>query len=177
MQSNFSKDYFDLFGLPVSYNVEKDKLAQRYRELQYNVHPDKFTTSSDQERRLSMQLAAHVNEAFQTLKNPMLRARYLLDLRGVNPDQRDIAMNPDFLGEQIELRERLAAISAGGDTRDDLSEIKRELVGRHEALQRRFSDEYETGTADSLRTAGMIFLELQFIDKLLQEIATLETEV
>ena len=177
MQSKFSKDHFDLFGLPISYNVEKAKLDQRYRELQSSVHPDKYTTSSDQERRLSLQLAAQVNEAFQTLKNPMLRARYLLGMRGVNPDQRDIAMNPGFLGEQIELRERLSEIATGADARDELSKINHELQVRHEELQKSFSDEFETGTAESLRAAGMIFLELQFIDKLLQEIAAMEAEI
>jgi len=177
MQSTISKDYFDLFGLPVSYNVEIDKLAQCYRELQHSIHPDKFTTSSSQERRLSLQVTAQVNEAFQTLKNPMSRAKYLLGLRGINPDQRDIAMNPEFLSEQIELRERLSEISSGGDMRNELLKINQELQVRYHESQKSFSAQFDSGTNESLQTAGMIFLEMQFIDKLLQEIAAMETEI
>ena len=177
MQSSLSKDYFELFGLPVSYNVESGKLAQRYRELQHSIHPDRFTTSSDQERRLSLQLTAQVNEAFQTLKNPMLRAKYLLNLRGITPDQRDITLNPEFLNEQMELRERLSEISAAGESRDELLKMHQELQGRHDDLQQNFGQQFDIGTDESLRNAGMIFLEMQFIDKLLREITELDLEV
>lgn len=177
MQSSLSKDYFELFGLPVSYNVESDKLAQRYRELQHSIHPDRFTTSSDQERRLSLQLTAQVNEAFQTLKNPMLRAKYLLNLRGITPDQRDIALNPEFLNEQMELRERLSEISATAESRDELLKMQQELQGRHNDLQQNFGQQFDIGSTESLQNAGMIFLEMQFIDKILHEITELDLEV
>lgn len=177
MQSPFSKDYFDLFGLPVSYDVDSDKLAQRYRELQNTIHPDRYTTSSDQERRLSLQLTAQVNEAFQTLKMPIMRARYMLDLHNASPDQRDIAMNPEFLSEQIELRERIADIPNNRNPQDELVKIGRELEDRNKDLQKRFSQQVDIGTAEALKNAGMIFLEMQFIGKLQQELAELEMEL
>src|SRR3972149_7883977 len=127
MQSNFSKDYFDLFGLPVSYHVDSDKLVQRYRELQQTIHPDKHTTSPDQERRLSLQLTAHVNEAFQTLKNPVLRAKYLLALLGINTADQNVALAQEFLGEQMELRERLSDIADSNGPREELLKMRQEL--------------------------------------------------
>ncbi|HXK57292.1 MAG TPA: hypothetical protein PLZ16_11665 [Gammaproteobacteria bacterium] len=52
---DFSKNYFELFGLPVGYIIDKVQLAERYRELQRVVHPDRFANASEQEKRLSMQ--------------------------------------------------------------------------------------------------------------------------
>jgi len=177
MQSPLSKDYFDLFGLPVSYRIDSDKLAQRYRELQHTIHPDRYTTASDQERRLSLQLTAQVNEAFQTLKDPILRARYLLDLRDANPSQRDIAMNPEFLSEQIELRERLSGISDNQNPQGKLIQMRNEIEDRSTDLQKRFGRQFDIGTEDALKSAGMLYLEMQFIGKLQQEVNDLEMEL
>ena len=71
---DFSKNYFELFGLPVGYIVDAKALAERYRELQRIVHPDRFANASDQERRLSVQGAALINEAYETLKDPIARS-------------------------------------------------------------------------------------------------------
>lgn len=177
MQSNFSKDYFDLFGLPVSYHVDSDKLVQRYRELQQTIHPDKHTTSPDQERRLSLQLTAHVNEAFQTLKNPVLRAKYLLGLFGINPDDRDIALAPGFLGEQMELRERLSEIADSHGPRDELFKMRKELENISNDKQYRIGQQFDLGTSEAYKKAAALFHEMQFIDRLLHEIDDLELEM
>jgi len=177
MQSPFSKDYFDLFDLPVSYNVDLDKLAIRYRELQHTVHPDKYTSSSDQERRLSLQLTAQVNQAYQTLKSPILRAEYMLDMHGAKPGERDIVMSPEFLNEQMELRERLSEVATCKDPRGELIKMDNELKERTIELQKSIAQQFIIGTADAFKNAGKIFLEMQFIGKLQHEIADLEMEL
>ncbi|MES9845310.1 MAG: Fe-S protein assembly co-chaperone HscB, partial [Candidatus Sedimenticola sp. 6PFRAG5] len=83
---DFSKNYFELFGLPAGYIIDAEQLSGRYRELQRVVHPDRYANASDQERRLSMQGATRINEAFDTLKDPIQRARYLLSLNGIDVD-------------------------------------------------------------------------------------------
>ena len=65
---DFSRNHFELFGLPVGFDMDRDLLAERYLALQAAVHPDRFASAPDQERRLSMQASTRVNEAFQTLK-------------------------------------------------------------------------------------------------------------
>ena len=177
MQSNFSKDYFDLFGLPVSYHVDSDKLVQRYRELQQTIHPDKHTTSPDQERRLSLQLTAHVNEAFQTLKNPVLRAKYLLGLFGINTADQNVALAPGFLGEQMELRERLSEIAHSHGPRDELLKMRKELENISNDKQYQIGQQFDYGTVDAYKKAAALFHEMQFIDRLLHEIDDLELEM
>jgi len=79
-----TSSYFDLFGLPVTYSVAAADLSERYKTLQKTVHPDKFSAATDQERLYSLQYSSRVNEAYQTLKSPLLRATYLLGLSGID---------------------------------------------------------------------------------------------
>src|SRR3990167_5428696 len=105
------KNHFELFGLPVAFDIDTDELAVRYRALQRRVHPDKFANASDQDRRLSLQMTALINEGFHTLKDPVRRGLYLLSLRGIDlGDETDTTMDPAFLLEQMELREELEEV-------------------------------------------------------------------
>ena len=72
---DFSKNYFELFGLPVGFEVDGTKLASRYRDLQRAVHPDRYTNATEQEKRLSMQVATRLNDALDTLKKPSIAGR------------------------------------------------------------------------------------------------------
>src|SRR5258708_25802086 len=82
---NLNQSHFELFGLPVRFALDAATLDRRYRELQREVHPDRFAAAPESERRASMQLATRVNEAYQTLKSPLRRAVYILRLRGGDP--------------------------------------------------------------------------------------------
>jgi molecular chaperone HscB len=111
---DFSQDYFALFGLPARYRFDPADLDAAYRNLQSEVHPDKFASAGDDERRLALQSSSRVNEAYHALKNPVERAGYLLRLRGIDAlAETDTALPADFLEEQLETREAVAdAIAA-----------------------------------------------------------------
>jgi molecular chaperone HscB len=170
------KNYFELFGLPVTFDLNIADLAERYRELQHNVHPDKFSHASAQERRLSIQMTSYVNEAFQALKDPLKRGRYLLHLQGIETDEEtDTVMDPAFLAEQMELRERLEEIRSRR-SQASLSEftenIKQRLRSKIDALRLSLGQPSEEAHA---RARGVI-RETQFLEKLLQETERLEEE-
>lgn len=171
MRGEFGKDYFALFGLPRSFDVDTQDLALRHRELQRQVHPDKYARAPEQERRLSMQMTTRINEAFQTLKDPLMRGRYLLQLVGVDTgEETDTRMDVAFLVEQMELRERLAEVDEQIDMSAALSsmydEIEARLRTRVDGLRTALSED-----ADSARTrARDIVREMQFLRKLLKEI-------
>ena len=85
MQSfDAAKTHFQLFGLKPSFKLDAARLEEAYRALQAEVHPDKSAHLADSEQRLAMQRSTIVNEAYQTLKSPIRRARYLLALNGVD---------------------------------------------------------------------------------------------
>ena len=121
---NFNQDHFQLFGLPRRFAVDKAVLDERYRELQREVHPDRFATGSDAERRLSVQRATLINEAYQTLKAPLSRVLYLLESAGIDAAiETNTAMPADFLVQQMEWRESLEeAVDAADPARLDMLE-------------------------------------------------------
>ena len=102
------KNHFELFGLTPAYALDLDHLDRAYRDIQAEVHPDRFAHAGAAERRASMQMTTQVNEAYRTLKSPVLRAKYLLELNGVDVGfETNTAMPREFLIEQMELREQL----------------------------------------------------------------------
>jgi molecular chaperone HscB len=103
-----SDDDFTLFGLPQRQALDRADLDARRRELQAQVHPDRFAAEGAAAQRLAMQWAVRVNEAYQRLRDPLARAAYLCELRGVPVDaERNTAMPTAFLMQQMQWRERL----------------------------------------------------------------------
>ena len=113
---DFSRNHFALFGLPERYRFDADALDRAYRALQSDVHPDRHAAADDQQRRLSLQASARVNEAYRTLKDRVGRAEYLLQLRGVDPTAgTDTALPFEFLERQLERREAADHAVGAGD--------------------------------------------------------------
>lgn len=172
------KNYFELFDLPSSFEVDLDVLREKYRDLQRVIHPDKFVNSSDREKMLSVQHAALINDAFNTLKSPLLRARYLLELQGVTlDDTSNTAMDPMFLMDQMELREALGDVKAAakpvdaiGDLIDDIDSRSRQLISELKTL-------FAAGGDAQKQLAAQATRKLQFMDKLRQEADAIEAEL
>lgn len=165
---DFEKNHFELFGLAPAFQLDLTQLEQSYRDIQAQVHPDKHAHLGDVERRLAMQWATHANEAYQTLRQPLTRARYLLHLNGVGSDEEsNTAMSPAFLMEQMEWREAIGEAKAA-EALDDLehldSRLRAEMQQRHEKLRRALDEVRDfAGAAEQVR-------ELKFMEKLREEI-------
>ncbi len=113
---DFSRNYFDLFGLPARFRVDPAMLDIAYRALQREVHPDRYASAGDAERRLALQSSARVNEAYRSLKDPVARAQYLLSLHGVDlRDEGDTSLSVEFLERQLERREAVSDALAARD--------------------------------------------------------------
>lgn len=162
-----SQDFFALFGLPRQQALDVDRLEILYRDIQAKVHPDKHAHLSDTEQRMAMQLATRVNEAYLTLKDPLKRARYLLELSGHDVRlETNTAMPVEFLMAQMELREAVAAAKESGDI-DGLDaqhrRLKKDIRGEYASLQ-------ATLDAGDRARAGELVRQLMFQEKLLHEI-------
>ncbi len=113
---DFSRNHFELFGLPQRFRFDAASLDSAYHRLQVEVHPDRFATAGEAQQRLALQSSARVNEAYRALKDPVARAQYLLSLHGVDTfDETDTALDFDFLERQLERREAAAAAAESGD--------------------------------------------------------------
>ncbi len=174
MQSALAKNHFELFGLPPTFEVEQEILALRYRELQRAVHPDRFANASEQQKRVSVQQAAQINEAVQVLKSPLLRARYLLELNGLPLDDTDTQMDTSFLMEQMELREALAEVRGNSDPFDALNRVRGDIESRERELIESLSQAFADGSSEALENAREKVRKMQFMQRLLSEVDELE---
>ncbi len=103
-----SDDDFTLFGVPQRFAQDRAAIDARWRQLQAEVHPDRFAAEGAAAQRVAMQWAVRVNEAYQRLKDPLARGALLCELREVPIDaERNTAMPPAFLMQQMEWREAL----------------------------------------------------------------------
>jgi len=129
------KDYFELFGLPPAFRLDPGLLEQRWREVAAAVHPDRYAHASDAERRAALQWSAHANEAYRVLRDPVERARYLLERAGAAVAAEGSAgLGTEFLARQMELREALEEARARGD-RSGLEQLGAELARERAALE------------------------------------------
>ncbi|HVK56193.1 MAG TPA: Fe-S protein assembly co-chaperone HscB [Burkholderiales bacterium] len=168
MTSDFSKSYFELFKLPVSYKIDTARLEVAYREVQSRVHPDRFVSAPEAERRRSMQWATHANEAYTTLKKPLARARYLLKLHGVDTaEETNTAMPVDFLMEQMEWREAIVEAKQDFDS-DALQALTQKLSSERGALLAAL--EMTIDVEHDYQTAAGAVRKLRFLEKLQDEI-------
>jgi len=103
-----ASNYFELFGLPKEYQVDKQDLTERHVQLLKALHPDKHTQAAQSIQRLVLQYTAEVNKAYQVLSCPLARAEYWLSLDGISLDaESDTQMSPEFLMEQMTFQENM----------------------------------------------------------------------
>ena len=159
------KNYFELFGLTPAYALDLDSLDRAYRDIQSTVHPDRFAHAGDAERRASMQMTTQVNEAYRTLKIPVRRARYLLELNGVDVGfETNTAMPRDFLAEQMALREKLEEARDA----DSLAALEQKLFEEKLNIEGQIAQRIDA--AHDYSGASDLVRKLMFLDKLDEDI-------
>jgi molecular chaperone HscB len=168
-------NHFEVFDLPITFEIDDQILAQRYRELQRTVHPDNYAQASERERRLAMQKSTQVNEAFQTLKNPLARGHYLLQLQGIDTNAAsDTMIDPEFLMMQMELREELATIKRQPQPLEALNRLLQRLEQQIQqltiTLSQQLTQQNWSAAHDSVR-------QWQFFQRLHEETLRLEEEL
>jgi molecular chaperone HscB len=172
---DFQRNYFQLFDLPQSFAVDQALLGTRYRQLQKELHPDRYAGASAHEQRLAVQYSALINEAYATLRKPLARALYLLQLSGVSGE--NVAaqqIDGGFLIAQMELREKLESIPGLVDPETALDHLVTEISEDMAALREQFSEAYE---AARVPAAASACVKMQYLDKLLIEAEQLESRL
>jgi molecular chaperone HscB len=105
---NLASNDFELFGIEPRHAIDRPALDARWRAMQGEVHPDRHAAGGAVAQRVALQWAVRVNEAYRRLKDPLQRAAYLCELNGAPIDaERNTAMPPAFLMQQLEWREAL----------------------------------------------------------------------
>ncbi|WP_019029440.1 co-chaperone HscB [Colwellia piezophila] len=168
-------NYFQLFGIEASFDVDLQNLSSNYQTLQKAVHPDKFAHASEQEQRIAVQKSAHINDAYQTIKQPLLRADYILVQRGVDmPNEQHSFSDTGFLMHQMELREMLEDVKSASDVDAALLEVQRVLSSEYLQLTQLMRVQISENNSASNSAACDNLRKLKFYQKLNIEVDRLE---
>ena len=100
-------NYFELFGIPVQLQVDKEALRRRFFELSRQYHPDYFAQAGDDAQADVLERSAQLNKAYKTLGDDDERLRYVLQEKGLLQPEEKYTLDPDFLMEMMELNEAL----------------------------------------------------------------------
>lgn len=168
-------NYFQLFGLEPTFTLDLKALLATYQQLQKAVHPDRFANASEQEQLLAVQKSSTINDAYQTLKNPLKRGEYILELRGAKmPSEQSTLGDTSFLMRQMELREMLAEVKEADDIDSAVFEanqvLETEFEQHYKAMQLALAEESESGN----KSASDHLRKLKFYQKLHAELDRLE---
>ena len=166
--------HFALFDLQPAFRIDQQLLSARYRELAKIMHPDRFADASQQDQRLALEHSAGLNEAYQVLKSAPRRAHYLLGLQGHELPMEATVQDPQFLLQQMELREELDAIERSPDAQNALAafatRLNKTFKQRSAQMVQELDDQQWSQAADTVR-------KLRFLDKLQQQIEQLEEKL
>ncbi|HEY9281824.1 MAG TPA: Fe-S protein assembly co-chaperone HscB [Eoetvoesiella sp.] len=163
-----SENYFELFGLSPLYALDSAALEQTWRTLAARVHPDRYATATPAERRVAMQWASTINEAYRVLKTPLNRARYLCEQAGCDlQTENNTRMDGAFLMRQMEWREQLDEArelhrdSAFAALENDIRDAQAQM---NEAITALIDQQHD------YEHASQKVREWMFIEKLAQEV-------
>ncbi len=167
-------DYFEVFGLPRSLALDQNLLKQRYYELHRLLHPDRFQTSSPEERQASLRNTALINQAYRTLKDPEDRGVYWLTLHGEALGKRNQGVPPDLAALVFETQELLEEFSQDPARQAEVERVREHIVERCAALRARLEEFYArfpsaAGSAE-LAELKRILSALSYLSTLLRDV-------
>jgi len=157
-----TQNYFELFNLPEKFQIDSVKLQENYRSIQKEIHPDRFATSTENEKTQSMIKSTQVNDAYQTLKSTTKRARYILSL---HKSVEKITLPPDFLMQQMEWEEHLEDIEKNNK---ELDQFKLAINKKYEEYSLMLSTQIDND--QNWNEAAITIDKLYFVEKLLHKI-------
>ncbi|MDE3105234.1 MAG: Fe-S protein assembly co-chaperone HscB [Acidobacteriota bacterium] len=142
--------YFEVFSLPRKLSIDVAALEKQFYALSRRWHPDRFAARPQAEQEAALAQASLLNDAYRTLRDPVLRTQYLLRLLGVELEEQSKAATeaarasgtekkqsvpPELLEEVFELNMQLAEMRAARQMGEDEPELRRDLLSAKDAFE------------------------------------------
>lgn len=160
---------FSILGLPARFALADEVIEEAWRKTIALVHPDRFAGRPAQERRVAEQWAGRINQAKDTVIDPVGRAQALLKLRGIDvASETDTRMPADFLMQQMSWREALAEANDAAQIDGLQAEVQAERAQLLEVLAQSLDGTPEGGAADARARSAV--RRLMFVQKMMREI-------
>ena len=163
-------NYFELFGLPISFRVDTNQLRTAFMDIQRASHPDKFTQANEFEQEEALEKSAIANKAFTLLQNPSATLPYVLEIKGYLEAEEKYALSPDFLMEMMELNEAWMDADNEAAKQDVLTKVK----NIENEIFSPIKTYLETNTVDTISQEGMLqikeyYYKKKYLDRILAD--------
>ena len=165
-------EYFTLLDILPAFDIDQEVLEESYFREQRKNHPDRFVGKPDQERMDALQRSSDINMAFDTLKDPLKRAQYLLLLQGiyVGTEKDTVKPSQELLTEIMELRESVGDI----DHIDAFYALSDDLAEMHGKLLNYIGSSYTKGQWDKM---AQQVIKLGYVQKTMQDLAKQKSRI
>ena len=157
-------NYFELFELPISFKIDRSKLAQKYFELQKKYHPDFFAKGTEHEQEQALEISSQLNKALKIFKHPDQTIKYVLQLKELLEEEEKYQLPPSFLMEMMELNEELSENSA-----QQIQELENQLYNGVQTIIENY-DDATASTADLLKLKEYYFKK-KYLQRILDRLA------
>ncbi len=177
-------DYFAVFGLARDPMLDEQALAKTYYDLSRQLHPDLHQIGAAEEQEASLQNTALVNRAYRTLRDPVQRGRYWLELNGEHLGKENNTVPPELALFVFEVQEKLAAVreaqSAGTDDalaglKAEVTQVRDDLDDRMQELQRKLGANFSkwgqtNGAAELLSELKRVLSDMAYLRTLTRDV-------
>ncbi len=171
-------NFFELFALPVQFEIDLGTLSTRYKTLAQLTHPDKFANAGSAEKLMMVQKNAQVNDGYQVLKNPITRAEHILETRGIElKHEQQTVQDTEFLMQQMEWREQLESAQHQNDPEQHLADLDSDIGVQSKAHTQRLSELLNEDSEEANHLAASELRKLKFMAKLHKEIELQEEKL
>ena len=148
-----SYNFYTIFGLKPKFDISSEKISKTFKDLQRIFHPDRYTQKTPKEREYSEQCSAVVNNAYQTLLDPLKRAKHLLELNNVKFKDNEGSGSLDklFLMEIMELNEEMEDIT----NMEEFDQLEKRVDNDFETLVNEMKDNFGKSDFDKAKQSLM----------------------
>lgn len=173
-------DYFELYGLPISFNPDLKFVKQKFYELSKKYHPDFFINESEEKQQEVLELSTLNNKAFQALNDPQKRIHYILSLKGLLEEGENYKLPQTFLMEMMDVNEALMDLQFDPDAAR-LAQVKQEIDAIEASLNQELDalaaafDAQDPATQDAtLREIKDVYYRSKYLYRIRESLAKIK---
>jgi molecular chaperone HscB len=163
-------NYFELFEIPVSLQVDKKYLQEKYFELQKKYHPDFFSNESQEEQAEVLERSSMVNKAYKTFQNDDETIKYVLQLKELLEEEEKYQLPPEFLAEMMELNEALMEVddSSLEETETKISQLEKHLYDEVQNIVEYYNEDRTTN--EQLLQVKDYYFKKKYLKRILERL-------
>lgn len=170
-------NYFELYGLPISFRPDAATVKNKFYELSRLYHPDRFAQAESTKQIEALRMAAANNEAYKILNNPYTTMGYILRINDMLEDEEKYNLPPDFLMEMMEINEAVSEYELEPDNMDMREEAIKSLETEFEYWDKEVGgliDRFEKGERDKALLSDIkdYYFRKKYLLRIKERIAT-----